>query len=350
MNSSFSAGIIGASGYTGAELLRILEGHPQIKVVVATGNSDSGKSIDEIFPHLTAFKGINLTNLKDQKGELDKCDIVFSCLPHGEGMDVLPTIKTRVIDLASDFRLRDPSLYIQWYGKPHSNQESLASWVYGLPECFRSSISNRETRQIANPGCYATGVIVSLAPAVAHGLIDGAITVDACSGTSGAGKKMSFSTHFSHLGEGMNAYKVGCHQHTGEIEQALNEIASIGNYKPVVVSMTAHLIPVARGIHATCSASLSKAINTEELRELYREWYIDEPFITISSNPPHTKIVRGTNRIVVSPTVDNRTNRLIVTSVLDNLVKGAAGQAIQNANILLEIPETMGLTASAIYP
>lgn len=346
-------GVIGASGYTGLELLRLLAQHPEFSVKVVTANSEAGKSVGELYPHLHYLSDLPLLKTEDALKQLNDCDLVFSGLPHGEGMAVLSEIIAKVVDLSSDFRLLDPELYPIWYGCAHTNPEELKNWLYGLPECFRSELTGATTR-IANPGCYATAAILALAPAVAHGLLEGPMVIDACSGTTGAGKKLSNSVHFSHLSEGMNAYKVGAHQHTAEIEQALTKIAAQAKVGCGNVSMTAHLLPIARGIHATCSSQMKanggKIPTSAEVIEIYKEWFKGEPFVTIAGTPPHTKLVRGTNRVIITPFVDHRTTRLIVVSVLDNLVKGAAGQAIQNANIITGCPETLGLMAPALYP
>jgi N-acetyl-gamma-glutamyl-phosphate reductase len=341
---TFSIGIIGASGYTGAELLRLLLSHPSFSVHVATAHSESGKRVTDLYPHLVEYSNLVLGSFEEQHNELNSCDVVFSALPHGALMTQVQGISTKIIDLSSDFRLKKSADYIRWYKKEHTAPEALAEWEYGLPEIFRKSIQS--TTRIANPGCFATAATLALAPAVKANLVEGDIVIDAISGTSGAGKSPNALLHFSHEHENIVAYKVGEHQHIGEIEQSLNSLSQ----KQHLVSMTTQLAPMSRGIHAICSVKARQGITTQEVIDCYYEHYKNEPFVKVCNSSPHTKYVRGANTIMLYPFLDQRTSRVIVTSVIDNLMKGAAGQAIQNANILCGLDETVGLPLAGLYP
>ena len=342
---SIKTAIIGASGYTGSELLRVLSSHPEFDVQFATANSKAGQSVHSLYPHLPAFSHLRMEKIEDVQSDIDACDLVFIGLPHGKAMDVAPSLKSKVvIDLGSDFRLKDPALYQTWYKNQHSIPEELPSWTYGLCELFRDDI--KKAKRIANPGCYPTATILALAPLLKEGLIESPITVDALSGTSGAGRSPSEKLHFAHVFEDLRAYKVTSHQHTPEIEMALSNFSG----KETLVSFTAHLAPMTRGIHATCSATGSEKASRESVFNALFSAYENEPFVTVTDETPGTKQVRGSNHVVIAPYYDRRTNRVIVTSVIDNLVKGAAGQAIQNANIIFDLPEDCGLTTVGVYP
>lgn len=345
---SRTAAVLGASGYAGAEVVRLLSDHPDLSVLVVTAETHAGRKLGGLYPHLSAAADLLLEPLERVRGDLDACDVVFCALPHGEAMQVLPDLRNDVVvDLGGDFRLDSADDYTSWYRVEHTARDDLAQWTYGLPEIFREDI--RRADRIANPGCYPTAVVLAMAPFVAEGLVEGPIVADAASGTSGAGRSPKPGLHFSHVDEDVRAYKVAEHQHTPEMEMALSRYAGLSSGS-TVVSFTAHLVPMARGIHATCSAHVVPGTTQAVCREVLAAAYADEPFVTVQDVPPGTKEVRGSNRVALSATVDERSRRVIVLSVLDNLVKGAAGQAIQNANLALGLPEVSGLPSEAIYP
>ena len=338
-----SAGILGATGYAGAELARILYRHPQIRLTSVSGAEGIGERLGDFFPHLYPF---DLT-IKEQ---LDDVDVVLAALPHRVAAQLLlPWIDRGkpVIDLSADFRLKDAAEYERWYGVSHPRPELLREAVYGLPELHRQEIAG--ARLVASPGCYPTGAILALAPAVKEGLIEKNVIVDSKSGTSGAGRSPTLTTMLAEAGEGISAYALAGHRHMPEIVQELSLLAG----EPCPVTFVPHLLPMARGILTTGYASLSKKgleAGEKGVREAYREFYRDEPFVRVVDAPPQTKHVRGSNFCAVCPTVDPRTGRLVVVSCLDNLVKGAAGQAIQSMNLMLGLPETAGLEELGLYP
>jgi len=334
-------GIINVTGYAGVELARLLNGHPKVKLVSVTGRSAAGQRLGEVFPHLADI------NLKIEP-DLDRVDLAFSAMPHqASAAEVAPLLEdgSRVVDISADFRLKDPADYKRWYGSPHPNPELLGEAVYGLPELNRSRIA--DARLVANPGCYPTGAILALAPAVEAGLIEPDIVVDSKSGLSGAGRSLSLKTHFAEANEDTAAYALEGHRHLPEITQ---ELGLLGG-QTLSVTFVPHLIPMTRGILTTCYAPLKEGgLKTKELAKLYADFYKDEPFVRVAPSPPHTKHTWGSNLCLVHPTVDARTGRLVVVSAIDNLVKGAAGQAVQNMNLMLGLPETAGLADLAVYP
>ncbi len=347
-------GIINVTGYTGVGLAGLLKNHPAVELVSVTGRSAAGKRLDAVFPHLI---GLDLTI----ESELGEVDIAFSALPHKESASAVIGLLERgirVVDLSADFRLKDAGQYLSWYGFDHPSPGLLKEAVYGLPELYRSQISS--AKLVANPGCYPTAAILALAPAVKNSLISGDIIIDAKSGISGAGRSLFISSHYAEANEDTSAYALGGHRHLPEIVQELKLLG--GGFSPAA-TFVPHLVPMTRGLLATCYAplktdqsgfeemtELSQDFSSEEMTELYRDFYKDEPFVKVVAEPPHTKHTWGTNLCLVHPTVDQRTERLVVISCLDNLVKGAAGQAIQNMNLMLGLPETSGLEAVAVYP
>ncbi len=340
--------VLGASGYGGAEVLRLAAQHPNLDVAVTTGETQAGQTVAELYPHLHEYGQLRLVTADQAGNEISGCDLVFSCLPHGAAMAVLGDLgNDLVIDLGGDFRLDSADDYESWYGLDHQAPGQIADWTYGLPELFRLDIEG--SRRIANPGCYPTAVALAAAPLVAAGLVEGPIVADAASGTSGAGRAPKPGLHFAHVHEDMRAYKVGEHQHTPEMEMAIARYAGT-DANDVLVSFTAHLVPMVRGIHATVSAQAVPAASATDLNDVLADAYPGEAFVDVVSTPPGTKQVRGTNRVALSAVLDERSGRAIVTAVLDNLVKGAAGQAIQNANIALGLPETTGLPLEGLYP
>lgn len=345
--SKTRVGIINVTGYAGVELARLLYRHPAVGLASVTGRSAAGKKLGQVFPHLS---DIDLTI----EAELGEVGFAFSAMPHQESAEeVIPLLKQgiKVVDISADFRLKDVEKYTEWYGFAHPAPALLEQAVYGLPELHRSQIATAQL--VANPGCYPTGAILALAPVVKEGLIGPEIIVDSKSGVSGAGRTLSLQTHFSEVNEDVSAYALEGHRHLPEIVQELGQLRT--GWLPSV-TFVPHLIPMTRGILSTCYAPLDSVKFTggkkeeEELRRLYRDFYQDEPFVRVVESPPHTKHTSGNNLCLLYPTVDHRTGRLIVISCIDNLIKGAAGQAIQNMNLMLGIPETIGLEALSIYP
>lgn len=329
------AGIINVTGYAGVELARLLHQHPQVELISVTGRSLVGEKLTDVFPHLA---DIDLAI----KAELDDVDIAFSALPHGSSAEaLLPLIEKgiKVVDISADFRLKSATVYEEWYGVKHPAPELLEKAVYGLPELRREQVKTANI--VANPGCYPTSAILALAPAVKKDLIEKDIIVDSKSGVSGAGRTLSMTVHYSEVNENTSAYALDGHRHMPEIMQELSV--------PSIVFLP-HLIPMTRGILSSCYAKLKNSASKEDIKKLYTDFYKDEPFTKVVYTPPQTKQTWGNNTCLIYPTVDSRTNRLIIISCIDNLVKGAAGQAIQNMNLMLGLAETAGLDFLAVYP
>ena len=334
-------GIINVTGYTGVELARLLFQHPQVELASVTGRSAAGQKLGEVFPHLA---GIDLTI----EAELGDVELVFSAMPHKESAkEVLPLLEqgTKVVDISADFRLKDASEYERWYGFSHPAPKLLGEAVYGLPELYRTKIAS--VKLVANPGCYPTGAILALAPAVKAKVIEPDIVVDSKSGVSGAGRTLNLSTHFSEANEDAAAYALEGHRHLPEIVQELKQLCP--ELSPSV-TFVPHVIPMTRGILTTCYAPLASGKNEKQIKELYLDFYKNEPFVRVVDSPPHTKHTSGNNLCLVYPTIDHRTGRLVVISCIDNLIKGAGGQAIQNMNLMLGLPETAGLQALSVFP
>lgn len=341
--------IVGASGYTGVELLRILYGHPEAAVTCVTSEQSAGKRISEVFPTLRGRCDLVLDNLEPVR-VAEKADVVFTALPHKAAMEVVPTfikLGKRVVDLSADYRLQDAQEYARWY-EPHMSPELLKKAVYGLPELRRARIAGADL--VANPGCYPTSIILGLAPLLKNKLIDTAtIIADSKSGVSGAGRSAKVDNLYCEVNDGFKAYGVGgVHRHIPEIEQELTLLA--GNR--ITISFTPHLVPMDRGILSTIYAVPVKDVTTTELTALYAGFYQGEPFVRVLSEGsfPSTAFVRGGNFCDIGLTVDRRTGRVIVVSAIDNLVKGASGQAVQNMNIMCGLPENMGLEALPFFP
>ncbi|MCL4552627.1 MAG: N-acetyl-gamma-glutamyl-phosphate reductase [Candidatus Marsarchaeota archaeon] len=335
--------IVNITGYTGVELARILARHPGADIIEVTGRSAAGKQLAEIFPHLAAID-------MPIKSEVDRqVDIAFLALPHQAAAEVAPTLLQRgikVIDLSADFRLKNAADYEHWYDASHPAPDLLASAVYGLTELNRDAV--REARLIANPGCYPTSAILALAPALQEGILEPGIIIDSKSGVSGAGRSPNLTTHFCEVSGGVSAYGLKGHRHLPEIVQELQRQAP--GAMDLAVTFVPHLIPMTRGILSTCYATLAKQLSADQVREIYLRFYSHDPFVRVVEQPPHTKQVLGSNYCHIYPTVDQRTRRLIVVSVIDNLMKGAAGQAVQNMNVMLGIPETTGLDSLPLFP
>ncbi|HSZ36134.1 MAG TPA: N-acetyl-gamma-glutamyl-phosphate reductase [Acidimicrobiales bacterium] len=334
-------GIAGASGYTGAELLRLLSAHPQFEVGVATAHSHAGLSVGGHTPSLrAAYPGLVYEDTDPDV--LDGLDLVFCALPHGESQKFVPTLRSRVgciVDLAADFRLKDPALYPQWYGEEHAAPDLLSEAVFGLPELYRDDL--RGATLVAAAGCYPTSAGLALAPLVRRGLVERAgIIVDAASGVSGAGRGTKENLHFGTVDEDFTAYGLLTHRHTPEIEQILG----------AQILFTPHLAPMVRGILATCYARPAGALTTAEVMAALHDAYDPEPFVVVTDDPPSTKATTGSNVAHVTARVDPRTGWVVALCALDNLVKGASGQAIQCANAALGLAETIGLPDAGLYP
>ena len=341
--------IVGASGYTGLELIRILYCHPEAAVTCLTSEQSAGRRISDIFPTLRGRCDLTLENLEPVR-VAGKADLIFTALPHKAAMEVVPTflkLGRRVIDLSADYRLSDPEVYGAWY-EPHLNPANLKKAVYGLPEVRRAKI--RGAKLVANPGCYPTSIILGLAPLLRKGLINtGDIIADSASGVTGAGRSAKVDSLYCEVNEGFRAYGAGgVHRHTPEIEQELSLLAG----EPLVITFTPHLVPMDRGILSTVYATPCKATTTEKLVRLYEEFYKGEPFVRVlpQGTLPNTAFVRGSNFCDIAPLVDQRTGRVIIVSAIDNLVKGASGQAVQNMNLVCGFPETMGLEGLSLFP
>ena len=334
-------GIIGISGYSGGTLLELLLKHPQARVTYVSANNTEGK-IDDIWPRL-AGKTDLVCRKFDQIEAVSKCDLVFLAVPHTVSMSITPQFLTTgkaVIDLSGDYRLNDASQYKQWYGAAHADSKNLSKAVYGLPEFYREDI--KKARLVANPGCYPTAALLALAPVVStqEESIE-SIIIDAKSGVSGAGRKASVALNYCEVNENFKAYKVLKHQHAPEIDLYLSKIAS----KPVGVDFVAHLLPVNRGILETIYVRIKKKIPLDEIHKIYTRFYKTEPFVDIlpAGAQPELKDVVGTNQCKIGLAQNADGRLLVITSVIDNLVKGAAGQAIQNMNIMNGFKETVGL-------
>ena len=337
------AGILGASGYTGSELLRLLAGHAEFEVAVATAHSHAGEQVGEHTPSLAAaYPGLAYED--NDPARFDGLDLVFCGLPHGESQRIVPELRSRVglvVDLAADFRLKDAALYPRWYGEEHGTPELLAQAVYGLPELFRDDLAGATL--VAAAGCYPTSAGLALAPLVRAGLVEpNGIVVDAASGVSGAGRGLKESLHFGTVDEDFTAYGLLNHRHTPEMEQI------IGGQ----VLFTPHLAPMTRGILATCYArpAAGTTPTTDAVMAALHETYDAEPFVVVTDAPPSTKATAGSNAAHVTARVDPRTGWVLSFCALDNLVKGASGQAIQCANAALGLPEATGLPIAGVYP
>jgi len=341
--------IVGASGYTGLELIRILYRHPEVALTCLTSEQSAGRRISDIFPTLQGRCDLVLENLEPVR-VAEKADLIFTALPHKAAMEVVPTflkLGKHVIDLSADYRLSDPEVYGAWY-EPHINPANLKKAVYGLAEVRRLKIKG--ARLVANPGCYPTSIILALAPLLKKKLIDPAsIIADSASGVTGAGRAAKVDSLYCEVNEGFKAYGVGgVHRHTPEIEQELSLLAG----EPLKITFTPHLVPMDRGILSTVYASPHKATTTEKLVKLYQEFYHGEPFVRVlpQGSLPSTAFVRGSNFCDIAPLVDRRTGRIIVVSAIDNLVKGASGQAVQSMNLMLWMEESLGLGIVPMYP
>ena len=337
----YRVGVVGASGYAGAELLRLCHAHPDLDVAWATGDTQAGTPVAALYPSLAAaYPGLVFEAFDPAKAAT--VDLVFLALPHGASQRLMPELlggATKVVDLGADFRLRDPALYERWYGETHVAPDLLDRFAYGLPELHRDDIAKADA--VAAPGCYPTAAALALAPLTAAGAIEPTgVIVDAASGVSGAGRALKHATHFGTANEDFTAYGLLDHRHTPEMEQATG--ASI--------LFTPHLAPMTRGILATCYARPADATSSEEILGLLTAAYAGEPFVVVGPASPSTKATWGSNAAHLTARYDERTGWVVVLAALDNLVKGASGQAVQCANLLLGLPETAGLSSIGVYP
>lgn len=341
-------GIVGASGYTGVELARILSGHSGVELTAATSRQHKGRPLADVYPNLKGFTDIICEDV-EITALVDRAELFFTAVPHKTAMDIVPSLLAagkKVIDLSADFRISDARVYEEWY-QPHTAPEYLKEAVYGLPELYREKI--RGARLLANPGCYPTSVILGLAPLLKAGVIDpDTIVADSKSGVSGAGRAAQVGALFCEVTEGFHAYKVGEHRHTPEMEQEISLLCG----RPVKITFTPHLVPMSRGMLSTIYAKLVKPISEEDIKHLYNNAYDSEMFVRLTDSGvfPATRFVRGSNFCDIGFKIDERTGRIIVLSAIDNLVKGAAGQAVQNMNIMCGFPEDTGLKIVPLFP
>ncbi|WP_323752227.1 N-acetyl-gamma-glutamyl-phosphate reductase [Marinobacter sp.] len=341
-------GIVGGTGYTGVELLRILAVHPEVEVQCITSRSEAGMPVADMYPNLRGH--FDLAFSEPDPAQLAACDLVFFATPHGVAARMVPELMkagTRVVDLSADFRLKDLDVWAKWYGMAHESPEWAEKAVYGLPEVAREEI--RKAQLVANPGCYPTAVQLGFLPLLENGLVDPSrLIADAKSGASGAGRQASAGMLHGEIGESFKTYGASGHRHLPEIRQGLGEAAG----KDVGVTFVPHLLPMIRGIEATLYAELTDTADFDRLQALFEERYKDEPFVDVMpfGSHPETRSVRGANHCRMALHRQEHSNVVIVTSVIDNLVKGAAGQAVQNMNIMFGLDERLGLNAPAMLP
>lgn len=342
------ASVIGATGYAGAELLRLLTGHPQVEIAYITSESSAGEKITALYPHLKDHVEMELASLADLDKVAAASDVIFAALPQGHAMKIGKALrgkKVKFIDLSADYRFKDISVYEKWYKIKHEDPETKA--VYGLTELYRDQVKTAQI--VANPGCYTTTSIMALVPLFKAGLIETeGVVIDAASGTTGAGRSLKLGSLYCEVNENYKAYGVATHRHTPEIEQIYSEFAG----KPVVLQFTPHLLPLDRGILATCYAMLKPGVIASQVNAAFQDLYGKEYFVRLRGQGacPELKNVRASNFVDLGWQLDARTGRVIVMSCLDNLVKGAAGQAVQNMNVLFGLPENTGLQQLPVYP
>ncbi|NMO96649.1 N-acetyl-gamma-glutamyl-phosphate reductase [Paenibacillus lemnae] len=341
--------IVGSTGYGGVELIRLLQHHPHVEITSVISSSSSGVPISDGFPHLTNVIHRNLDGV-DPSEMAKAADLVFTATPSGVSSKLVPQLLEaglKVIDLSGDFRIKDGQVYEEWYKHDAPDPDVLASAVYGLCEIYGEQV--KDVDFISNPGCYPTATLLGLIPALKAGWIDpSGIIIDAKSGVSGAGRGTSLMTHYAEINENFKAYKVNKHQHVPEIEQVLTDVSG----KEVTVTLTTHLVPMTRGIMSTMYAPVLDAYTEEDFVKLYREYYEGRKFVRVRDKGiwPATKEVSGSNFCDIGFAVDSRTGRVTIVSVIDNVVKGAAGQAIQNLNLMMGWEESLGLAFTPVYP
>lgn len=337
--------VLGASGYTGGELLRILAAHPDVQVTFAAAHASAGKRVADVHPYLRGLVDLELQRIPETTGDWPDVDLIFLALPHGESMAVVPRLPkgVRVIDLGGDFRLKEPATFARWYGRAHTATTEVDGFVYGLPELGRDVVA--KAHRIANPGCFATATILALAPLVNEALVEPRVVVDAKTGSSGSGAKPGQPTHHPERSEGFTAYKPFKHQHVPEITQALAGLT--GGFAGDLL-LQAHSAPMVRGIYATAYAQLKKGHDGGDVAHAFRSFYEEAPFVRLLDAPPNVHWVRGGNFVDIAWAVDGRD--VVVFAAIDNLGKGAAGQAVQNMNLMLGLEETSGLWRAGGYP
>ncbi|KAL0356786.1 UNVERIFIED_CONTAM: putative N-acetyl-gamma-glutamyl-phosphate reductase, chloroplastic [Sesamum calycinum] len=343
----FRIGVLGASGYTGSEIIRLLANHPNFQITLMTADRKAGQSIGSVFPHLVKQDLPDMIAVKD--ADFSNVDAVFCCLPHGTTQEIIKGLPSslKIVDLSADFRLRDVGEYEEWYGQPHSAQELQKEAVYGLTEISRTEIQS--ARLVANPGCYPTSIQLPLIPLIKANLIEVKnIIVDSKSGVSGAGRGAKEANLYTEIAEGIHSYGVTRHRHVPEIEQGLSEAAK----SKVTVSFTPHLMPMSRGMQSTIYVEMAPGASTEDLYQHLRNFYEKEEFVVLlkKNEIPHTRHVRGSNYCLMNVFPDRIPGRAIIISVIDNLVKGASGQALQNLNLMMGIPENTGLLSIPLFP
>lgn len=339
-------GIVGSTGYTGVELLRILVVHPDVELVAITSRSEAGRPVADLFPNLRGYLDLCFTDPEGSR--LDQCDVVFFATPHGVAQSTVPALLEkgiRVIDLSADFRIRDVGLWEKWYNQPHACPELVSEAVYGLPEVNREAI--RQARLIACPGCYPTSVQLGFKPLLEKNLVAlDSLIANAASGASGAGRQASVSNLFAEINDSFKAYGVSGHRHLPEIEQGLFDIAG----EPIKLTFVPHLLPIIRGIHTTLYATLK--VKDVDLQQVFEDCFRDEPFVDVmpAGSHPQTRSVKGSNICQMSVFRPQGGDKVVVLVVEDNLVKGASGQAVQNMNIIFDLPENTGLLAPTLLP
>eukprot|EP01040_Poterioochromonas_malhamensis_P005333 gene5333-5719_t len=350
-SNPYKIAILGASGYTGAELTRLLLNHPFVSIDVLTADRNAGNDFCEIFPQFFGFKLPKLRKWQEARDSINSCDVVFCCLPHGTTQEIISDLSQnqnlKIIDLSADFRLSDPEVYAKWYGKPHAAPLLQKEAVYGLPEVNRLKI--KLARLVANPGCYPTAAQLALVPLLRAGLIlDEDIIIDAKSGTTGAGRAPKEASLFCEVTDGIHAYSVASHRHSPEIEENLR----IASGKNLIINFTPHLMPMSRGILETIYVKIAQGFSLDDLKAALVKNYSEEPFVRILEKDalPQTRHVRGSNFCYINVFADRLPGRAIIISAIDNLVKGASGQAIQNMNLLLGLPETTALNNAPLFP
>lgn len=353
MNNSdkkIKVGILGASGYTGAEAMRLLLRHPAVEITLLTADRKAGQTVEQVYPHLGGYGLPDMVAVAD--ADWDSVDVVYCGLPHGTTQEIIATLpeNVKIVDMSADFRLRDPATYQEWYGSEHSALDLQKTAVYGLTEFNRYEI--KDARLVACPGCYPTATLIALLPLVSAGLIDPLdLVVDAKSGVTGAGRGLKQNTLFSEAGEGLSPYSVAKHRHAPEIEQ---EVAKAAGWEAaeVRVNFVPHLVPMSRGELVTCHVKLVNGSTVGDLRAHFAQRFADEPFVRLldEGNIPQTQMVRGSNNCVVNVFEDRIPGRATVIAAIDNLVKGSSGQAVQNMNLMFGLEETLGLEQVALFP
>ncbi len=349
-NTPLRVGLIGVTGYTGMELSRLLATHPCMQLVLASSRSEAGTRLGDYYPFLEGLPGAEVIISTPDMEAAATCDLVFLAVPHCTAMEMgaeLLQKGVKVVDLSADFRLRDASVYEAWYNIPHTRHEALAKAVYGLPELYADAIAKASL--IANPGCYPSAAILGLYAALKHNLINTEdIVIDAKSGTTGAGRKAAVGSLFCEVSDTFKAYNLGKHRHTPEIEQELTRIAQ----KNIILSFNTHLLPINRGILSTMYTKLNATVDIATVHEIFCKTWEDSPWIRVlpQGKLPELRHVRGTMFCDIGLVVDARTNRLLIVSAIDNLCRGASGQAIANANLMLGLPVTTGLMLAPLMP